>query len=208
MTREDWYRNETWGPEVEREFFAKLSRARTQRDQYLVIQALSLVDKEPQVALRLIDQYFDTRTTEYDTLRALVVRAEAYVVLGDLTKAVEWYKAALRREDERPNNLSDTYIALPFLIAQSQLRDEYDYALELLIEHKERLTFPIDHFRWQASCALILEAQGLSDLARDHARLAVQIAGIRKSGFRYHQDLGLVGRRDDEVVKAMYRIGA
>lgn len=37
MSSEDWYRNEIWNDEIEEAFFKKLSRARSQKSQYLKI---------------------------------------------------------------------------------------------------------------------------------------------------------------------------
>ena len=61
MSSEDWYRNKEWNSEIEEFFYMKLKRARTQRYQYIVIQALSLTDNHPDISLRLVDEYFETR---------------------------------------------------------------------------------------------------------------------------------------------------
>ncbi len=208
MSRDDWYRNKSWSPRIEKRFFEKLQRARSQRDQYLVIQALTLARREPDVARRLVDHYFETRTTEYDDMRALLARADSYDASGDLGQAIEAYKAVLAREAEFPNHQSNTYATLPYFIARNRIESEYAFALQLLQSDAYAATFPIDLFRQQASLALIYDAQGQDDQARFFAKLALGTANIRKSGFRYHQDLGLVGKGDDETVKKMYQLSA
>lgn len=208
MSNEDWYRHEHWSPEIEKGFFEKLDRARSQRDQYLAIQALTLAPHDPAVALKLVDRFFETRNEEFHDLTVLMAQAEAYLSLGDFAESVDSYKAVLEHEKKHPGHRSNTRVTLPYLIAQHKVRSEYEFALDLLNETAEELTFPVDKFRWQAACALIFADQGLVDEARNHARFAITIANIRKSGFQYHQDLGLVGDNENQVVKSMYRIGA
>lgn len=208
MGADDWFRYEHWSPEIEKRFFEKLGRARSQRDQYLAIQALKLAPHDPAITLKLVDHFFEARKEEFHDLTALMARAEAYLFLNELNKSVDSFKAVLEHEKQSPNHSSNTRITLPFLIAQNKIRGEYEFALDLLIENADNFTFPVDKFRWQAACALIFEDQGLVDEARKHARMAIEIANIRKSGFQYHQDLGLVGDGENQVVKSMYRIGA
>lgn len=57
MGRHDWYRNTTWDSQVETAFAERLRRARD-KGQYLRIQACVLAKSHPDVALRLLDQYF------------------------------------------------------------------------------------------------------------------------------------------------------
>ena len=96
----DWYRNETWDDEIEREFFAKLKRARSQRDQYLAVQALSLAEPCPEVAIQLTHHYFETRTDSFNDARPLLARARAYRPLTNVQSAIEAYQAAIDKEPE------------------------------------------------------------------------------------------------------------
>ncbi len=57
MSNTDWYRNTQWNEEIEKDFFTKLNRSRSKRDQHLVIQALSLTKNYPEVTLQLINHY-------------------------------------------------------------------------------------------------------------------------------------------------------
>lgn len=81
-----WYRNERWNPAVQQDFFNRLSRSRTQRDQYLVIQALTIAEAEPEVALRLVELYFETKRSVFEDLRALLASAKAYKSLGSVPR--------------------------------------------------------------------------------------------------------------------------
>lgn len=193
MSREDWYRKTEWNDRVEEEFFTKLSRARTQRDQYLAIQAGMIASHRPDVALRLVETYFATRKDDFDDVRALLARAEAYRHQGDFAKAVGAYKDVLDREAEFPKHRTRTYLDLPYLIACEELSAEYDYALSLLVEGLDDLTFPLDHFMWHASKALIVSARGKNAAARAEAEKALEAVQVKVSGFRYHKDVGLVG---------------
>jgi tetratricopeptide (TPR) repeat protein len=197
MARDDWFRHTDWNAEIEAAFFEKLRRARDKK-QYLRIQANTLASHKPEVALRLLDEYF-ALGDHFDQAQGHADRASAYLALGDAERAIAALEAALAREEQYPRLLTYAYLDLPFLIASHRIESRYDQALELLERHKERLTFPVDHFRWHAAYALILSAQARTSSAREHARLAL-VAGARDhSGFRYHPSVGLVGTKYDDI---------
>ena len=199
MSSDDWYRNEDWNDSVEEYFYSKLKRARTQREQYFIIQALTLTDKHPKVSLRLVDEYFESRKDQFDDVRALLARANAFIALGELEKCVGTYKEILQREREFPKHQTDVYLDYPYLVATQKIESEFTNALDVLNEHIDRLTFPLDHYKWHASKAII-SSDG------SEAKKALEAAKVKRSGFRFHQDVGLVGKEHEKTIKQLCNI--
>jgi tetratricopeptide (TPR) repeat protein len=198
MTRDDWYRNTEWTPDIEKTFHAKLARAR-RKAQYLRIQACVLAKSHPAVALRLLDDYFESGD-DFDEAQAHVDRATAYRALGQNEKALHSYECALAVEAKKPFVKTQAYIQLPYLVATTAERLRYEQALDLLERHKTRLTFPVDHFLWHATRALILGDVGSLDAARMHAAQALEAAAMERSGLRRHPSVGLVGDSYNDIV--------
>ena len=199
MAADDWYRNTEWNEEIEGEFFAKLKRARSQRDQYLVIQASTLVKRHPKISLRLVEEYFESRRDKFDDVRALLARAEALLELGEIDDAMQAFRSVLAREEEFSNHQTGAYVDYPYIVATRGIEKEYESAMEVLRRHVDRLTFPLDHFQWHAAKALI-KNDG------EHASRALEAAKVRKSGFRFHQNVGLVGKEHAITIKRLLKI--
>jgi tetratricopeptide (TPR) repeat protein len=161
---DDWFRNTTWNDAVEQAFNEKLSRAR-RKEQYLRIQACTLARSHPDVALRLLDRYFAMKDN-FDHAQAFVDRATAFLTLGRIDEAIDSYNAALAREAEFPNLLTQAYLDLPYLIAVRAVRNQYHHAIQLLEKHTNRLMFPVDHFRWHTALALMAADVGQAALAQ------------------------------------------
>jgi tetratricopeptide (TPR) repeat protein len=153
---------------------------------------------QPEVALRLLDEYF-ALGDHFDQAQAHADRASAYLALGDVEHAIAALEAALAREELYPRLLTYAYLDLPFLVASHGIESRYKQALQLLEQHRARLTFPVDHFRWHATYALILSALAKPSSAREHARLALAAAAKDHSGFRYHPSVGLVGSKYENI---------
>jgi len=126
----DWFRNQTWDETIERGFNEKLRRAR-KKDQYLRIQALTLACSHPEIALRLLDQYFSLKENFFHA-QAYVDPATALLTLGRLDEAIGSYEAALAREIEFPNLKTPAYLDLPYLIATRNIRVRFAQAIQLL----------------------------------------------------------------------------
>jgi tetratricopeptide (TPR) repeat protein len=197
MARDDWFRHTDWNAEIEAAFFEKLRLARDKK-QYLRIQASTIAVRRPEVALRLLDEYF-ALGDHFDQAQAHADRASAYLALGDREHAIAALEDALAREEQYPRLQTYAYLDLPFLIARYRIESRYNQALELLKRHRTRLTFPVDHFRWHAAFSLILSVQGQAASAREHARLALAAAEKEQSGFRYHPSVGLVGMKYEDI---------
>lgn len=190
MSRYDWYRNETWNDEIAATFEAKLRRART-KGQYLRIQACTLKGSHPVIAHALLDRYF-ALPDQFDAAQAYVDRACAFLAQGKVIEAISAYEAALAREASFPQLRTQVFIEFPYLVATQELECYYSRALEVLTEHRERLMFPVDHFKWNAARALIAQARGERDTPYQYAKAAIEAASKESSGFRYHQAIGLV----------------
>lgn len=199
MSSDDWYRSKDWNESIEEHFYSKLKRARTQRDQYLVIQALTLADKHPEVSIRLVGEYFESRKNQFDDVRALLAKANAFVALYDIESCISTFKEMLEREREFPNHQAGVYLDYPYLVATQKIEHEYANALDVLNEHFDRLTFPLDYFKWHASKALI-------NNDGSEAKKALDAAKVKKSGFRFHQDVGLVGKEHEKTIKHLCKI--
>ena len=204
MTEHDWFRNSEWNEDVEANFFAKLHRARD-KSQYLRIQANTLAQKYPAVALRLLNQYFDLGE-HFDQAQAYVDRATAHLALGDVEQALCSYEAAISREAVYPQVKTGAYLYFSFLVATQHLNSRYDQSLRLLSKNKSALTFPVDYFRWCAAAALILADLGEVIEAKHHAKQALEAASQKHSGFRYHPNIGLVGEEYESVYNQLRSI--
>lgn len=207
MGREDWYRNVVWDPATETKFREKLSRSRSGRPQYLEIQAGCLVDRYPDAALSLIDEYFETGD-DFVVPAAFGIQAKAYVALGKIDEAVTAYKRALEWEASHPGLITTARLDLPTLIARYRLVAEYDYALELLTTQfrESDHAFPHTRYYWNGANALIANDRGLMVEAQEFAERALRAAAATESPFQRHRTIGLVKDASDEFCRRLKRI--
>lgn len=203
--KNEWFRNTDWNPEIELFFFDKLGRARD-KAQYLRLQAYTLARTHPSVALRLLEQYFELGQRDFALAQAYVDQATAYESMGEIELAVRSYELALDREEEFPHSLTQAYLELPSLIFNRKLKVRYEKALRILKKYLTRPKFPVEHFQWHAVFALISQELCQNDLARIHARQALESAGRTHSGFRNHPKLGLVGDHQDLIRRKLEEI--
>lgn len=197
----EWFRNSTWNEAIERAFDEKLRRARG-KEQYLRIQACTLARSHPEVALKLLDRYFEL-PNDFDHAEAHVDRATALLALGRVNDAIPSYEAALAREAVFPSVQTQARLDLPYLIATHGIRMQYDRALQLLQIHETPLMFPVDRFRWHAARALIAGDSQSPSVARLHAGRALEAVACEHSGFHYHPSIGLVSEQYDSVIRKL-----
>ncbi|MCC6736033.1 MAG: hypothetical protein IT534_07875 [Bauldia sp.] len=196
MAERDWFRNETWSDAIASEFAARLRRARG-KAQYLRIQATYLAISHPEAALSLLDQYFDLGMSSFDLAQAYNVKGQALASLGDIDAAIVAYEAALLRERGSPGVLTQSYLDLPLLLLETKRVALYPRALKVLEDHRARVVWPVEQYRSHGARALLLQHFGRFAEAREQARLAMTASARTQSGFRYHQDLGLVRTTTD-----------
>jgi hypothetical protein len=173
----DWFRNTDWNEEIEADFFARLARSKSQRDQYLVLQAISLSDSHPSVALRLVDLYFETRADDFHDDRARRAVAMAQFAQGGHVAALDAYLAMLGGGDAEDKDLFvGSSIEFAFLAARYRSQGHYEAAIVQL--SSLRLPDPSQHdvsFRHLAASALLLAETGRDPTgARKQAALALE----------------------------------
>ena len=202
----DWFRNGDWSPKIEADFQARLGRTRSQRDQYLVIQAITIESSHPKAALRLIEQYFATKTSDSHDVRALNARARAYLALGDDESAIKAMKQVLEIEGIRPSHKTNVFVEYPYLVATKGIRSEFADAVSVLESRSGDVAFPVIRFKWHAARCLIHRAENQGAHAREQARLALEAAETKDSGFRWHKNLGLVGEDYKATIREIQQI--
>ena len=181
----DWYRNTDWNDEIEAAFFDKLSRARTQRDQYIVLQALHLAYSHPEVCLKLVDFYFSTRTDNFHDDRARRAASSAQFALGGYVDALDNYLRILREQDAEKDIYVGSPLVFAFLAARYRSTDHYAAALEEIRKMPAPGPNSLDEqFRLRAAKALLLSETG-SDPAGSvqEARLALDTPDEVKSAY-------------------------
>jgi tetratricopeptide (TPR) repeat protein len=207
MGRHDWYRNTEWSEEIEISFRDKLSRSRSQKSQYIEIQAGMIVKNHPYISLRLIDEYFETGD-EFFVSCAFCTQARAHCVIGNFGNAVDSYKRALEWEKLHPGMTSNARIELPILVSEKKIRSEYEFALNILTDRftKTDHVFANTRYLWNGSCALIYHERGHYMEAREFAERALRAATETQSPFQYHRSIGLVEDTSDEFGIRVKRI--
>ncbi|MGB4101434.1 MAG: hypothetical protein WBK91_05965 [Alphaproteobacteria bacterium] len=199
MDDKNCFRNETWDGTIADHFFKKLGRARG-KAQYLKIQARCIAKSYPETAHLLLNRYFEFPVDIFRS-QAFTIRAEAYVAQGKIAEAISSYEDALAREAEFPHSLTHAYLDLPLLIVNQSLADKYQRAVVILMMSKKRLTFPVEHFLWNAINATIAKQSLQLGESREFALCAMQAAHVQHSGFRYHPDVGLVSDKYSDLLE-------
>jgi len=212
MGNDDWFRRTTWSEQDQREFFTRLARSRGtfHKSQYLRLQALSLTGtgSEPliRVALallqRLVAEYPDPSQLEQAHLQA----ARCHEQLADLDHAVEHFRLAHRAHSGYPNSDAGTALEFSWFIVEHRLADLYAEALEVL--QAAHVAFPVQSFKAAAVRAFVAESRDDPQSARMHALEALEAAGLKKSPFRYHRSLGLVGEEYELAIQRLNELAA
>src|SRR5690348_11947176 len=133
MSIDDWYRNKDWNPETEAKFFTKLRRAR-RKGQYLRIQASYLTERRPEIALRLLEQYFSLGD-DFDLALAYMHQGTAYRCIGRIEDAIRSLERALLREKDFPRLKTQAWSEFAMLVATEKLEGCYSNALKVLSEN-------------------------------------------------------------------------
>ena len=204
----DWFRQVRWGEAEQALFREKFGRARGPRNraQYLRIQAGTLSEREPHVALSLYDESLALFPKDPMRAEAHNGRAEILLARGDVDGALAAYEDAVEVMALHPNFIVQAGLNYPFHVARLGRVDHFDRALALLETFGARQTFPVDRFRVEATRALIADARGERRAGAAFADRALAAAEEAHSGFVRHPDIGLVGASYGDVRARLARL--
>lgn len=197
----EWFRSPTWSPEIEKAFFERLGRARSSHNkaQYLRIQAYYLAtegtDAEVDPAVKLLRLMVTDYPERGQLASAWQQLAECYDRLNQVDAATDAFRKSFQAMKEMPNVKTDSALAFGELCLRRDLKELYGEALERLSEYEDGGMFPVATFRLNAISALLLSAQGENDRAKRHRDIAIEAAGLKRSGAAKHRSLGLVDDR-------------
>jgi len=213
--QKDWFRRKTWTDSDRQEFEATLGRARRPgRAQYLRIQAFHLAEKDDPTLLRPALELLDRALCDYpddvvERAPALHQKADCLWRLGDTRAAIEAYRDTFRAEETTRRVGTGAWLEFSMRVVREGMADLYR-EVEALLERRAQdpssLTFPVQKYQFHLVLAVIAHEAGHRDGAVDHARRALDAAGLRHSGFRYHAGLGLVDNLEPKLLETLLRL--
>lgn len=205
-SRDDWFRNSSWDTETEAAFNERLARARKQKPQYLVIQAVHLTNSHPQVALELIERYFALEDV-FHVSRALSAKATAHMALGDVDSALDTLKQAIKWEQDHRGMQTQPELEFGRIVACEQRREEYVYAVAALERDPScGGPFATGRFLWYGAMALMASDLGDDKQAQQLAKEALSAASEQQSPFPRHTRVGLVSNLDDSFSRQVMEL--
>jgi tetratricopeptide (TPR) repeat protein len=203
VPNDDWYRKTTWTSDDADDFFANLSRSRTdtQSAQFLKIQALTLKDAGNfRAALELVElamEKFPTReTTQFRKLRA-----ECLSALDLREEALVAFRSAFQAQREQRNILCN--VALAFAEAFHDV-DDGEHRVELLDLLREEVAQPesfgpVLEFRYALMFTRLLAGLGDMNAAAKWADRALSAQRANVAGLRHHKPVGWASGVDEST---------
>lgn len=198
MSKTEWFRRTTWSDADRDDFNACLNRSRGagNKAQYLRIQAGHLAEAGQHIgAIELLDRIFAEFPERVELAQSHAQKADSLAKLGQIEAAIQEYRAALQHERSFPNVRTQAWLDFGWLVVERQLTNFYEEVSLVLQEFRDErgLRFPATEYRYTTIQAILAEARGETDRAREYAKQALAEATKRRSGFRYHPTVGLVG---------------
>jgi len=171
MSKNDWFRNQTWSLETKDAFYKMLAKKKD-KSQYLVIQAVYLREKFPLEAIALMQENIESigsseKSSAYNCI------ANSFLYLNNFKEAVVYYKKSITHEKLYPNcTRSDSLIEFPFLVARKNLTEYFDEAFNLVINLNPENLILGERFKWAFSLAIIFSNRGEIANSKEFAIIA------------------------------------
>lgn len=173
MAADDWYRQSKWTAEGAALFEEKIGRARSQKSQYLMLQAYHLIDARPDVSLHLLDRAERAADPRYPDPRLGNFRAMAELRLGNIEKVIAAYKQSIAQQEADGGIFTSSLLDYAFTVACFGIEEEFQSALAALEPYPGGSPFPNSDAQAYAAMAMILSEQGNASEAAARAKQAL-----------------------------------
>ena len=200
-TNKDWFRGSDWSPQDQTYFYQKLNNQRSNwaKAQSLRVKALGLAESKREnltrEAILLLNQA--AQLDESDNESVYLQMAECYEFLGDITKAIHYYKKSLSAHEMHPNLFTQAPNEYTECIILNELEDLYSEALEII--NNKALLFTVDHnFAYHVVRAFLFDAMNNPSLVPDEIFRAFHFAEMKQSEIASHPKMGLVDKERRE----------
>jgi hypothetical protein len=210
MSRDDWYRSETWDESVREAFETKLARSRTafHRAQYLRIQGLTLTGtnkrREVVAGRALLERVIaDFPDEVLEVAGAHSALADSFLE-SDPPAAIEHLRACLALEQGRGSygvelRLSET------LLREDRSAASLDEVADLLDVAESQAFFHVEHWRIAVARARLCSRRGDAVGAATQAERALALLADNTPKLSRHPDVGLI-EPERKTVKEMRKL--
>lgn len=208
MAKTDWFRNESWNDNIEKSFFERLNRCRSDllKAQYLRIQAGHISKNHPDAAGGLLDLLFSKYPEKTELAMGYVQRAEILINKRELSEAIKFLRMALEQQRLFPYARTRAHLIFGRLVTENNFKELFGEVKNALIEFEDVNTFPIDFYESYGIAAIIAFEEGDKAFASELALKAINNADKQDSGFRFHKSLGLVETKSTDFHKKILNL--
>ncbi|MBL9201197.1 MAG: hypothetical protein JNL39_11855 [Opitutaceae bacterium] len=155
-------------------------------------------------ALQLLDRALSEFHQPVGIASALGLKARCVHALSGFDEAAPIYRQALEFEKTYPNVRTHLWVRFPWEIAKARRASLYDEALQWLgFPQDPNVMFPIDRFQKATVLAIVADSRGDLVAAKSHADAALRAAGMSRSPFSRHKNIGLVVGVEDWAAAAL-----
>ena len=208
----DWFRKTAWSAQHAADFERNLARSRSQRAQYIKIQAQTLADtgkaQLADAAIQLAHRYLKEDPRGFFETQAHLTIAKASGTKGDVSAALQAYRNAVEAEARKPGLRCCAYLEFAWFVATRGLLEAFDDVLSAMNASQEAdLIFPIAQYKYFGALALISNELKDREHARRMARNALE-AKARAAPFSRHKGVGVVQGIDGDIQERIRRLAA
>lgn len=210
VSSDDWYRNESWDQKTEDFFFSKLSRARSQKSQYLKIQAYYLINSAPDVVLKLGEYFRSHCQDDFWEQELCLYESKAFYNMGKTSQAIVKVKDALNWLVQKPNIKTDAPYWYAELVLKKEISEEYKPSLEALKAFHYETPFPTTQFNYFSYLAILLNRLNETASAKIQAQEALAWANKDKNLLQntQKQKLGLFKKNTNWPISEVQKIAS